>query len=84
MFSNDTEGNKKMKKLHENLIRLLDETNAIKVLDMVSDWVREKRTCAMIFQKDGDAIHLISKRDLLDDLKDAWKSPVSVSSEVTK
>lgn len=61
-----------MKKLHQELLALLDETNAIKVLDLVSDWVRLQRTCAMIMQKDGLCVHLVSKRDMLDDLKDAF------------
>lgn len=62
-----------MKKLHHELLLLLDEEKANKVLDMVSGWVRCQRTCAMFFQENGVSIHLVSKRVMLDDLSDCMK-----------
>ena len=73
-----------MKKLHKELLMLLDETNAIKVLTIVDEWVRAQRTCAMIMQTDGLAVHLVSKREMLDDLKDAWKEASNNQKQTKK
>lgn len=39
------------------------------VLKAVRAWVIQQRTCAMIFEKDGLSIHLIRKKQLLEELK---------------
>jgi hypothetical protein len=39
------------------------------VLKAVKAWVIQQRTCAMIFEKSGLSIHLISKKQLLENLK---------------
>jgi len=62
-----------MKKLHHALLLLLDETKANKVLDLISEWVKSQRACAMIFQPDGLSVHLVSKRAMIDDLEDCME-----------